>query len=1101
MSTTSPVVASLVGRDHAVAALRAEVVRTRESHGGLVLVTGEAGIGKTALVTEALRAPEDDEALVVAGTAWDGEGAPGYWPWTQVLRDLSRQVDPSTWEAAEGTVGGGARALLEGGPPSREVADTVRFRLHDAVTTLLISVSRDRPVVVLLDDLHWADVASVDLLEFLVRHAWFERVLVVATLRDVEVAADHHPLANHVRQLTAKASTIALDGLDESAASALFERVAGEGPPDELGPDLHRRTGGNPYFVQELASLWRGGTLPEKVPPGVAEVIRARLAQVSTPVHTVLTTAAALGREFDRATLSAATGVSDDELAAALEVAVDARLLVRRGGDREAFQHDLVRACLLDELEPAERRRCHAAIVTALERAGDPRGGTLATELAEHAYRALPEVPRQRVLELLLTASEEACGRLAAAEVAVHLERALTLVPDDDLDQRAEVALDLAETQQAAGDLRAARRVYEGEVDRARTRGATRHLLRAVLGLHALGIPDPDEDWVREVELLDEALAVAERDLPAHLGDDPSLAALHVQVLAASGRVRAHRRHRDPDAEARTERAVRSARDLGDDVALAAALLARHDVIWCPGTAEERLLLADEIEEVADRADDVATSLQACLLRMVALLELGDPSALDVHAQLTRRAEEERLPRYRYLARSRAGTLATLRGQAAEACAAIDEALALGERLEEVDRHRLWLEQRWALALQLGDPAEAERFAARYDGFNDSYGDVTRAVGAAAKGWSTETDRLRATYRRLVELMDEYPGLFHASMLHAQARVAIAVGDPELCADVRERLTPLRGLWAVVAGGGTVYGPFDLWRGELAAVEGDRDAAIDALEAAIEQADRLDALPWAVAARLAAARVRDASGAEDDADVARTLRARAREVAHELELEHLAEEAADEATEGTADEATEGADAPPGDAAPDGPPADRFSRDGQVWTLSYAGRTVRMPAAKGLADLHVLLGLPGVEVPAVELLDPQGGEVVRASKRFGGDPVLDESARESYRQRLGELDELIERATRRHDDEQAARLDQERETLLDELRRATGIAGRPRRLGDEAERARKTVTARIRDTLRRLDEQHPELAEHLRASVSTGASCRYQPALEVDWRL
>jgi hypothetical protein len=120
---------------------------------------------------------------------------------------------------------------------------------------------------------------------------------------------------------------------------------------------------------------------------------------------------------------------------------------------------------------------------------------------------------------------------------------------------------------------------------------------------------------------------------------------------------------------------------------------------------------------------------------------------------------------------------------------------------------------------------------------------------------------------------------------------------------------------------------------------------------------------------------------------------------------------------------------------------------------------------------------------------------------MGGDAVLDDTAKAAYRRRLAELDERIDHALDGHDDRRAAELDQERQALIDELRRATGLGGRSRRLGDRAERARKAVLERIRDTLRRLDRAHPELAEHLRASVSTGASCRYQPPTSTAWVL
>ena len=180
---------------------------------------------------------------------------------------------------------------------------------------------------------------------------------------------------------------------------------------------------------------------------------------------------------------------------------------------------------------------------------------------------------------------------------------------------------------------------------------------------------------------------------------------------------------------------------------------------------------------------------------------------------------------------------------------------------------------------------------------------------------------------------------------------------------------------------------------------------------------------------------------------------------------------------------------------------DVFRRDGTLWTLGYAGRTVRMRDAKGLRDLATLLRSPGRPIRAVDLVAGADDAAVSAELRMGADEVLDERARQELRARLLDLEAEIEEAGRWHDPERAARAVLERDALVAELAAATGLGGRPRRLGDQSERARKTVTARIRDVIDRVERVHPALGAHLRASVTTGTFCSYSPPAPTAWEL
>ncbi|MBB4930091.1 hypothetical protein F4561_000911 [Lipingzhangella halophila] len=1089
---------TLIGRDHAAAVLRAEVNRTLTSHGGLVLVTGEAGIGKTTLVASVADEARNREALVVSGTAWDRDSVPGYWPWMQVIRNLERTATAEEWATASASAGEALSFLLGEGrhPASPEITDDATFRLHDAVTTLLVTASRSRPVVVVLDDLHWADAASIRLLAFLTQHTWFEQVLVVGTYRDVEVDEPDHPLGALIGALTTRATEVPLAGLDTGEVKELMACTAGREPDEDLAAQVRRRTGGNPFFVEQTARLWQVGSPIDAVTPGIRATLETRLSYLPTNVVELLTTAAVAGREFERGVVAAASGVRGPELDSLLKRAVAARLVTRLADGRFGFVHDLVRDVLTTRLDEAALRARHAAVVRGLRQAARADPGTL----AHHAYLAVPDVDSSYALDLVLAAARNACCRLAVEEVAGHFGRALELVGDERTERRSNIALDLGSFQHSAGLLAEARATFEDVVASSDDLDDPRLLARAALGLHALGVPDPDNEGRREIDLLDRAHA----GLIEHgaAPDDP----LTVRTLAAAGRARSHLVPGDDRSRDLSARAVTLARGCGDDEALGFSLLARHDAIWEPGSAPERVTLADEMTVVARRSHDTELELQASLLRMVGLVELGDPRGLDEYSSFVALAERSRLPRFRYLSLSRQAAIATLTGDLDAAHATVDEAFALGARLDEPDRVRLWWEQRWALALTREGPEEAGRWLAEYPGDGSStFAAVPEAITAVEKGDGPLSPRLTT---EIMTAADAFPGAFKPIFLRAHAQVAAATGDPRLCEEARTALAPLADLWAVVAGGGAIYGPYAHWLAMVDAAQQRWDAAVDGFTAAWRSADQLGARPWSIEARRHLARALLARGASGDTSAAADLLDEVEREAAEIGMGHAAERARQ--MRGTAPPA---GGAGGGSAARGRPTTERASEpleprsgnefhfDGRVWTLSFAGRTVPMPDAKGLRDLHVLLGKPGTEVPAADLLSPEGGEVVRVSQRFGGDPVLDEQAKATYQRRLTQLDEEIERAATRLDDDRAAELDHEREALLAELRNAAGLAGRPRRLGDAAERARKTVSARIRDTLRRLDERHPELAEHLRASVSTGITCRYQPGREVAWEL
>jgi hypothetical protein len=1049
---------ALIGRRHPAGVLRAEIARAAESHGGLVLVTGEAGIGKTTLVSGAAEQAKRLGALVLSGSCWDSDSAPGYWPWVQVIRGLRRGVEAGEW-AAVAKAAGGSLAVLLGESPSTEGTDS--FELYDAVTTALVSASQRRPVVVVLDDLHWADNASVRLLEFAARHTWFERLLLVGTYRDVEVDTPGHPLRPLLTPLVARATTVTLTGLDRDEVGALMARTVGQEPAPDLVAEVHRRTGGNPFFVEQTARLWHSGGSASGVAPGVRDAVQRRLSLLPAPVGRLLTAAALLGREFDCQVLAAAAATPEPAVGRLLDQAVTARLVVTTlEPGRFAFAHDLVRETLYAALDEADARRQHAAIVRALDSAPALGDRVLPAELARHAHLAGADLPPSRAVEILLAAGQDASGRLASEEAAGHYRRALELT---DLDrQRATISLALGQEVHHLAERADTWRHFADAVAAARRAGDPELLARVAITL--LRYSDPGHYRPLQDAVLREA----------HAG------------LVRAGAV--------PDADAPAERLLQEliehvsalARRGADDEGLAFGLSARHDTIWGPGTAREREALTEEIEAVARRRADRDLEQYAASLRWVALLEQGDPRYLDQYRAYEAMAERFGTARFSLGLIVDRSIMAALWGDFAAAEALLDGVPTGGHGHAEF----LYMihQVRWALWLRQGRFAELDALLGALTKADHSYLPLLTAITAVEKGDHESALRYLA---EVGEVAEPVPRPFLPLWLRLQAQVAAVTRDPVRCERARAALTPYRGEWAVSMYGCDIGGPVDLWIAVVDAAQERWAEAIAGFTAARDSADRLRARSWSVEARagLAAALLglsftSDAGAAADAAAAAALLDEVEREAA-ELGMPQIVDRVR---------AVRAGKPARPR-------PAQVFRRDGAVWSLAFAGRSVHLPDAKGLRDLYLLVSRPGTDIPAVELLSPEGGHAVVAARRMGGDPILDEEAKTRFKRRLGQLDEEIDRAAERGDDRRAADLDRERQALLDELRAAAGLAGRTRRLGDDAERARKAVTARIRDALRKLDQRHPELAAHLRAAVSTGATCRYQPDRAIDWRL
>ncbi|KOX14528.1 ATPase [Saccharothrix sp. NRRL B-16348] len=975
--------------------MRAEVDRAVGSHGGLVLVAGEAGIGKTTLVTDAAEQARRAGALVLGGSCWDSDSAPGYWPWVQVIRALRRAATAEEWESVDR----GPLAVLLGEAPSEHTPES--FPLYDAVTTALVAVSQHRPVLVVLEDLHWADPASVKLLEFAAQHTWFERVLLIGTYRDNEVDAEDHPLRPLMTPLLSRAATVALTGLAPAEVGELMARTAGREPEPDLVAEVHLRTGGNPFFVEQTARLWHGGGPVTAIAPGVRDALRRRLSLLPAQVGDLLTTAAVLGHEFHRKVLAATASLPVPAVDRLLDQAAQARLVLGRGGGRFSFAHDLVREALYGSLSDVDAR--HAAVVRALD--GDLADQVFPADLARHAHLAGDRLAADRAVDLIVAAARDASRRMAVEEAAGHYRRALERA--EGARRRIAVALELGNELYHCAESAEGRRILDEAATWARELADPEPFARVALAVYRF-----TEDEGQATPLVREAYARL-------IGPPPDAS---TEVLAREMSLYA----------------AEAARNGGDDEALATGLWAVHDTTPGIGSAEQRLALTDELITVSRRSGDHTVEHFATSFRWVALVELGDPRYVDQLHAFVALSERLGMSRFNFSAAIDQSIIATMQGRYAEAEALLARSEELGAS-NHTGFRMMYLHLRWALLLPQGRFAELDEMTPELLASSYPFPGLPAGITALERG---DVATARVHLDQPVQ-DDRFQASFEPLWLRFRAQFAHATGDRELAARVRADLAPHRGKWLVSLYGCDISGPVDLWLGLVDLALGRCDDAVEELTAAARSAERMRARPWVSRARRHLAEALRAQGAPADV------------VALESGTASSPERTVRE-----------------------------FRRDGDVWALSYGGVTVRMPDSKGLRDLHVLLGSPGEPVAAVALLAPEAV----ASARLGGDPVLDDEAKSRYRRRLAQLDDEIDRA---FDDDRAAALDRERAALLDELRAAAGLAGRTRRLGDEAERARKAVTARIRDTLRKLDDRHPGLAAHLRDTVSTGATCVY----------
>jgi predicted ATPase len=419
-----------VGRESALARLRVALDRARSGRTGLALVSGEAGVGKTALLTCFVDEATVRGEITAWGTSWHSTQAPAFWPWIEVIRSVA-DADP------QGVVAGlraGERAQLarlvpefdENGTPCITTGvEQARFELLTAVATFLERAARASPLVVVLDDLHWADPSSLELLEFVARRAQRVPLLLVGAYRHDEIEPG---TARVLGGLAGSAESVHLSGLNAAEVTELMQLLVGDATAARWADEVLRRSGGHPFFVRELAYLLAAGG-SDTVPHAVREVIERRLGRLGAGCVTILEAAAVGGNQVLADVLAEVCALDPAAVAEHVTDVVRAGVLVADGqGIR--FAHDLFRETVYAALGVRRRLALHAQTGAALERRR-ARGGTVfAGDVARHYAAAITPEGLDRALwwARAAAADDERC--LAFGEAADHLARVRAAAED-----------------------------------------------------------------------------------------------------------------------------------------------------------------------------------------------------------------------------------------------------------------------------------------------------------------------------------------------------------------------------------------------------------------------------------------------------------------------------------------------------------------------------------------------------------------------------------------------------------------------------------------------------------------------------------------------
>ena len=919
-------------------------------------------------------------------------------------------------------------------------------------------------------------------------------------------------IADLISDLSREGQSLHLHGLSPAQVREFVEVTTGVVPNDRLVRELYGATDGNILFLGEIARELRGsdaiadsesgGKLAAQIPHSIRSAIRAKLRQLPDSIRDFLLSAAVAGSRFDFRLVTEVSGANPAQAANAVKEGTRHGLL--RPADSALglyrFSHDLVAEVIYEEIPSDVRQALHCRIAEHLERLhpGDVPAGN--SQIVHHYLRALPAAS-DRVVIYARKAAEDSTRLFAYSEAARLYELTLhaleQIEPADPL-QRCEILLALGEAQCRAGDYDRFRQTFLDAARTARLMKSAEHLARAALGYgmlgNALSPKLTDSDPITK-GLIDEALtSLASSDHPLRARLLARMAE-EVATTASPGRL-----------ASLIDEAIAIARVRGDAEAQANALYIKfRAIIRGPDRPAESKALLDEILEIAERSHmehwgsrihyhlgEVAldTGNVAGVHRCVAMLN-AIPEALH-HASAGKIDSEITLVVK--------AMCSLIEGRFEDAEQASGEALALGLRRKHPESLAFYGLQMVEVRREQGRIAEIiEPTVSNL--VADPQNALVRAILAFAYAQTGRLREARVEFSRLAanEFRSFLRDFTWLGTMAYVVEACVALGDPINAAILARLLTPMAQR-NVALGFFCYLGPVAYYLGSLAAILNQYDEAVLHLSVAIDSAQKMGATGWVARIQLRMARTLLARGSEGDLDLARTLIEESRNISDGLRSKDLLDIVAEvssrlPATRETSDEKAE-------------THSNVFHREGDYWTISFAGKTVRIHQSKGLVYISELLANPNQEIHVLKLealahgADPSiplDNQLIEAESDAG--EVLDRQAKSEYRARWKEISQELEEARELNDLGRIEKLNSELGSLGQQLARATGLGGRDRRVASNVERARVRIRNTISSALVRLGESHPSLADHFATSLRTGVFCSYQPesAQSVRW--